>query len=231
MGMAEWTLEEAAADLRVAHAKLKTLPRRMRSGRRRRGRPPPLVTFTSTSDCLVADEPPWCPRVDTHCEPCRESLLSASCARHADFSRHAPLASAGPLMKAPVAACMVPVSAGATVAAMPPAMQGTLACASQQLPPAPAAARAVVTPMQQVYSCAPAVRLTPAGLPVCGQQTPLYATVNSPLRFDGNMDAARSGSFGKHFSSPVFVGGAVKQMHQPPPRLVMTNGIPFIPTT
>lgn len=95
MGMAEWTLEEAAEDLRIAHAKLKTLPRRMRSGRRRGRRPPTLVTFLSPQECVTMNERPWWRASDEHCGPCREAYVLAPCPGHETLPPPRPIVASG----------------------------------------------------------------------------------------------------------------------------------------
>lgn len=111
--MAEWTLEEAAADLRTAATKLKTLPRRMRSGRRRSKRHPPLVKFILPPGPLPREDAKWCPAGETHCEPCREMCLSSSYARHAGLSPHVPVFPVEPPRDTAGGACILPSASAA----------------------------------------------------------------------------------------------------------------------
>ena len=100
MGMAEWTLEEAAADLQVAKAKLQTLPRRMRSRRRTR-RPPPLVAFKALRSSAVADGLALPPSLNDGCNPIGGACLSTPCETHIELLPQAGRAQLLPCLAAP----------------------------------------------------------------------------------------------------------------------------------
>ncbi|OEH77781.1 hypothetical protein cyc_03446 [Cyclospora cayetanensis] len=101
MGMAEWTLEEAQEDLRIANAKLKTLPRRMRSGRRRNRRVPPLVTLIRPPGCGTPEGHPCCSYTGTHQGPCRDLCTADTYARHPWLSSNLSIAYPAHLTRSP----------------------------------------------------------------------------------------------------------------------------------
>lgn len=224
MGMAEWTLEEAAADLRVANAKLKTLPRRMRSGRRRGGRPPPLVKFASPPGCLVSDEAPWCPRIDTHCEPCRESCVSASLARHGGLSAHLPTVSAGPLVSAPGVSCILPLPQAVSLAAIspsaPPAQHTAL---PQALPPL----ACVTMPLMPVPQ--PGCASSHLHLPAVGHQ--LWEEEPAAARFGGDVSTAPVAPIGGPVLQPAIPENALKHANLNHRGVAMNSLFPFLKVT
>lgn len=122
MGMAEWTLEEAAADLRIAHGKLKTLPRRMRSGRRRGKRPPPLVTFLSPGNCVTMEEHPKWLSADEHCGPCREPCIVPPCGGHVGYPLASNVNPSGPVAYPVVPTTQIPTAAAAPALELPQAV-------------------------------------------------------------------------------------------------------------
>lgn len=169
MGMAEWTLEEAAADLRIAAAKLKTLPRRMRSGRRRSKRRPPLVKFILPPGSQPREDTGWCPAAETHCEPCRELCLSSSYARHAGLSPNVPVFPLGPQPATAGSACILP--------AVTAASGGAVAHFVPQSRFPPIAASAPLTAFGGTQHPLAVERGVPGGFQVWRGGVPVYATV------------------------------------------------------
>lgn len=221
MGMAEWTLDEAAEDLRVAHAKLKTLPRRMRSGRRRGRRPPPLVTFISPPDCVTMNEHPWWRAADDHCGPCGGAYALAPSIGHEGLPPHRPMDSTGHVLSEPAPRFIFPTIQPTTLAHTARAAQLTPAVALA-CPPAPAVTlpvekvqlSPVLNATSQLQLPSVAGRLPPAGIGVAAT-SPLTA----PVRLTGK--ARVEFPVGQPVLTHAINGGVGRLVHNP------TQGAPL----
>ena len=168
LGMAEWTLEEAAADLRIAHEKLKTLPRHMRSGRRRKRRLPPLVTFTTAPSCSIPDERPCCPATDTYCGPCRESCISTSYAKHAGLSSTMPFISSRSFLRALGPSYVLSAPQPFPVAVAAPPVQLPQTVTSQHARATPGTVHTQFVQAPQVLPSPLQLQMTPVGPQIWG---------------------------------------------------------------